>query len=141
MDQTDTKILSTLQTDAHISMARLSEKVGLSLSACHRRVKMLESNGVIAHYAARLDRRRLGLFLLVQALNIGCASWVLAVGMPGFEGQLAVVNWVVGLLFIIRAVQNNSRWSKARRESKHADPMEDRKAQIRAALERGESEE
>lgn len=61
MDQTDTKILSTLQTDAHISMARLSEKVGLSLSACHRRVKMLESNGVIAHYAARLDRRRLGL--------------------------------------------------------------------------------
>jgi len=97
----------------------------------------------VNHVLVRLPgwERRLGLFLLVQALNIGCASWVLAVGMPGFEGQLAVVNWVVGLLFIIRAVQNNSRWSKARRESKHADPMEDRKAQIRAALERGESEE
>lgn len=42
-------------------MAELGEKVGLSLSACHRRVKILESQGVISGYMARLDRLKLGL--------------------------------------------------------------------------------
>ena len=46
-------------------MAELSEQIGLSLSACHRRVKLLESNGVISHYTAQLDRRALGLELQV----------------------------------------------------------------------------
>lgn len=49
MDKLDTKILSVLQRDGQISMARLSEHVGLSLSACHRRVKLLESSGRIAN--------------------------------------------------------------------------------------------
>lgn len=42
-------------------MSALSDRVGLSLSACHRRVKQLEANGVIAGYAARLSRRAVGL--------------------------------------------------------------------------------
>lgn len=42
-------------------MAALSDRIGLSLSACHRRVKLLEAAGVISGYAARLDRRALGL--------------------------------------------------------------------------------
>ncbi len=42
-------------------MAELSERIGLSLSACHRRVKLLESKGLISHYAAHLNRRALGL--------------------------------------------------------------------------------
>lgn len=42
-------------------MAELSEQVGLSLSACHRRVKLLESNRVISHYAALLNRKAIGL--------------------------------------------------------------------------------
>lgn len=42
-------------------MAELSERIGLSLSACHRRVKLLEANGVISHYAALLNRQALGL--------------------------------------------------------------------------------
>ena len=41
-------------------MAALSERIGLSLSACHRRVKLLEAQGVITGYTARLDRRALG---------------------------------------------------------------------------------
>lgn len=61
MDRIDSKILSTLQADGQISMSALSERVGLSLSACHRRVKILEANGVITGYAARLSRRKLGL--------------------------------------------------------------------------------
>ena len=46
-------------------MARLSEQVGLSLSACHRRVKLLEADGKISHYAARLNRKLVGLHIQV----------------------------------------------------------------------------
>jgi DNA-binding Lrp family transcriptional regulator len=46
-------------------MARLSEQVGLSLSACHRRVKILEGDGKISHYAARLNRIEVGLEIQV----------------------------------------------------------------------------
>lgn len=65
MDSLDKRILTTLQKEGSISMARLSEQVGLSVSACHRRVKILEANGVIQDYAARLNRRALGLELQV----------------------------------------------------------------------------
>lgn len=65
MNRLDTKILSILQIDGHISMARLSEQVGLSLSACHRRVKMLEADGKISHYAARLNCKEIGLEIQV----------------------------------------------------------------------------
>lgn len=61
MDRLDYKILSCLQLQGDISMADLSEQIGLSLSACHRRVKLLEANGIISHYAAQLDRHALGL--------------------------------------------------------------------------------
>jgi DNA-binding Lrp family transcriptional regulator len=65
MDAIDIRILSVLQRDGQISMARLSEQVGLSLSACHRRVKILESDGKIANYAARLNRKAVGLEIQV----------------------------------------------------------------------------
>lgn len=65
MDTIDVKILHLLQKDGQMSMSRLSEKVGLSLSACHRRVKLLEASGKIAGYAARLDRMQIGLELQI----------------------------------------------------------------------------
>lgn len=73
MDAIDLRILSQLQKNSQISMARLAEEVGLSLSACHRRVKILEQNGKIRGYAARLDRKALGLefqvFLEVKLIS------------------------------------------------------------------------
>ena len=65
MDRLDYRILSILQKDGQISMSALSQQVGLSLSACHRRVKLLESEGVISSYAARLNRKALGLEIQV----------------------------------------------------------------------------
>jgi DNA-binding Lrp family transcriptional regulator len=61
MDAIDGRILRALQRDARRPVAELAAQVGLSPSACHRRVKLLEEAGVIAGYAARLDRARLGL--------------------------------------------------------------------------------
>ncbi|MFN0262942.1 Lrp/AsnC family transcriptional regulator [Tepidamorphus sp. 3E244] len=60
-DSIDNRILSILQTDGQISMAALSERIGLSLSACHRRVKLMEADNVITGYSARVNRRRIGL--------------------------------------------------------------------------------
>lgn len=61
MDRLDQKILIALQGDARTSMADLGEAVGLSTSACHRRVRLLEEAGVIEGYVARLNREALGL--------------------------------------------------------------------------------
>ncbi len=41
-------------------MAELAEKVALSPSACHRRIKQLEADGVIETYAARINGRKIG---------------------------------------------------------------------------------
>jgi DNA-binding Lrp family transcriptional regulator len=60
MDQIDSRILRALQRDSSRPVAELAAEVGLSASACHRRVKLLEEAGVIAGYAVRLDRGRLG---------------------------------------------------------------------------------
>ncbi|EFO31124.1 AsnC family transcriptional regulator [Roseibium sp. TrichSKD4] len=65
MDSLDLKILDALQNDSRISMAKLSEQVGLSLSACHRRVKILEANGIVSGYTVRLDRNALNLEIQV----------------------------------------------------------------------------
>jgi len=63
MHSTDVRILSELQKDSKRSIAELSERVGLSSSACHRRIHALEDSGVIAGYAAQLapDKMDIGL--------------------------------------------------------------------------------
>ena len=61
MDRFDRNILSELQMDSDRPISETAEKVSLSLSACHRRIKILEEAGVIDGYAARLDKHKLGL--------------------------------------------------------------------------------
>ncbi len=59
LDRIDRRILEVLQESGRISNADLSERVNLSPSACHRRVRRLEADGVIAGYVALLDPLRL----------------------------------------------------------------------------------
>lgn len=63
MDRLDIALLEALQSDSRRSMAELGDRIGLSSSACHRRIKALEEAGVIAGYAARLNATALGLSL------------------------------------------------------------------------------
>lgn len=60
LDDFDHKILAELERDGALTSAALAERVGLSPSACHRRVKALEAAGVITGYAAILSERALG---------------------------------------------------------------------------------
>jgi len=61
MDDTDRKILAELQKDGRISITELGERIGLSLSPCHRRVRALEQAGVISGYRAIINPARVGL--------------------------------------------------------------------------------
>lgn len=61
MDDTDRKILAQLQKDGRLTVTELGERVGLSLSPCHRRVRALEQAGVISDYRARIDPAMVGL--------------------------------------------------------------------------------
>ncbi len=61
MDRHDQLILRALQRDSTISLADLAARIGLSTSACHRRVKQLEADGLISGYRAQLDPLALGL--------------------------------------------------------------------------------
>ncbi len=65
IDDIDRRILTELQRDAALSVDALGEKVGLSRNACWRRVKALESAGVITARVALLDAKKLGLGLMV----------------------------------------------------------------------------
>lgn len=61
MDKLDRKILAELQADGRLSVTELAEKIGLSLSPCHRRLRALEQSGVIQGYRVQLDPGNLGL--------------------------------------------------------------------------------
>ncbi|KPH57605.1 Lrp/AsnC family transcriptional regulator [Novosphingobium aerophilum] len=61
MDRADRALLGALQADSSRSIAELAALVNLSPSACHRRIRALEEQGLILGYAARVDARRLGL--------------------------------------------------------------------------------
>jgi len=56
----DRKILHELQENCRQSSASIGEKIGLSPSACHRRIGLLEERGLIERYAARLNGEKLG---------------------------------------------------------------------------------
>lgn len=65
MDRTDRAILAVLQEDARMSNVELAGRVGLSPSACLRRVAALEKSGVIDGYRAQLNLDSLGHSVLV----------------------------------------------------------------------------
>lgn len=68
MDKIDTSILIELQKDASLSQRDLADRVGLSQNACWRRLKALNERGVLEGSTARIDRRKLGLDLVVFVL-------------------------------------------------------------------------
>lgn len=61
LDPLDHRIISELQKNGRITNAELAERINLSASACHRRVKRLEDSGVISGYAMIIDQTRVGL--------------------------------------------------------------------------------
>ena len=58
------------------------------------------------------------LFWFLQLSSVLYGSWVLIWGIPGFTGQLNVINWLVGLLFYYHAARNYLRFQKYKQRQK-----------------------
>jgi len=71
LDKLNARILQELKKDGRMSNTELASKVGLSPSACLRRVQELENIGIIQGYRAVVDQGKLG---------IGCVAYI-AVGL------------------------------------------------------------
>lgn len=67
IDRIDRRILEELQADASLSASALGEKVGLSQTACWRRVQRLEEEGVIRKRVALVDARAVGCETIILA--------------------------------------------------------------------------
>ncbi|MDO6965726.1 Lrp/AsnC family transcriptional regulator [Rhizobium alvei] len=65
LDSMDMAILSVLRRQGRISNADLAERVGLSPSACSRRLDILEKSGVIEGYYARISHKALDYKMMV----------------------------------------------------------------------------
>ncbi len=65
LDATDIAMLRILQQNGRISNADLAERIGLSASACSRRMDMLEKSGVISGYYARTSHKALDYRMMV----------------------------------------------------------------------------
>ena len=55
MDAIDKNILSSLQSDSSVPLARIASQVGLSQTPCWRRIQKLEEAGIIRRRVALLD--------------------------------------------------------------------------------------
>ena len=98
MDRIDHAILTNLQENARISNVELATVVGLSPSACLRRVAQLEKIGIIDGYHAALNAARLGhdVLVLVQITLEGQSAEMLA----EFEAAAANIQQVLAVFLI-----------------------------------------
>ena len=80
------KILRELVRDAKQSNLELADRVGLSPSACLRRVQDLEKRGVIRGYRARLDSAQTGRAYVVY-VAVGLSEHTKA-AQTGFEAAM-----------------------------------------------------
>ena len=94
IDEIDTRILSLLQRDATLSVDQISEAVNLSRNACWRRIKRMESEGVITARVALVDASKVGAPLTAMVLirtSAHDADW-----MNKFQRTLRAMPEVVG---------------------------------------------
>jgi len=73
IDEIDRKLLNVLQDNSRITIRELSERLHLSTTPIHERIKKLEKNGFIKHYVTLLDPKMLGkkltVFVSVSLMN------------------------------------------------------------------------
>ena len=65
LDSKDLAILALLQTNARMTVKEISQKMHLSATPVHERIKRMEANGVIKQYATLLDHTKIKKSLIV----------------------------------------------------------------------------
>ena len=93
MDRIDTAILKLLAADARAPVSQVATAVGLSQSACTRRIQALEASGHITGYGARLGHRLLG-FRITALVDITLGTQI-EEDLARFERAVAEIDGVV----------------------------------------------
>jgi Lrp/AsnC family leucine-responsive transcriptional regulator len=93
LDKLDRDLLRVLQSDGRLSNAELAQRIGLSPSACFRRLQRLEEQGVIAGYAAELNGEAIGKPTTVF-IEVTLASQV-STALDAFERAVAACDDVL----------------------------------------------
>ncbi len=79
IDATDRTILKLLAKDASLSLAEIAAKVGLTATPCWKRIRRLETAGIIRGRVAVIDAERVGLpvsaFVSVETADHS-AAWL-----------------------------------------------------------------
>jgi Lrp/AsnC family transcriptional regulator, leucine-responsive regulatory protein len=65
LDEIDRQILNILQQDSTVPVKDIAEKVGLSATPTYERIKFMENSRIITKYVALIDRKKVGINLLV----------------------------------------------------------------------------
>jgi DNA-binding Lrp family transcriptional regulator len=93
LDRIDSAILQRLAADARASVSGIANDVGLSQSACTRRIQGLEAAGLIEGYGARLGLKRLG-FHVTALVDITLGTQI-EEDLEQFEAAVATIDGVV----------------------------------------------
>lgn len=65
MDQIDKQILALIQHNSQLTYKEIAEKIKLSLTPVHDRIKKMEASGVIDRYVALVNKKAVGRNLIV----------------------------------------------------------------------------
>ncbi len=95
LDRTNQNIIDQLERNGRISNAELANRVGLSASACLRRVQELERRGIIQGYKAQINRHAIGLGLTAFVM-VGLSEHTTKAAQ-GFEDAVSASREVVEL--------------------------------------------
>jgi len=93
MDSYNERILQELTANGRITNAELAQKIGLSASACLRRVQELESKGIIKGYRVVLDYKALGRGF-VAYVTVGLSTHT-SEAQKSFENAISLSHEVV----------------------------------------------
>jgi Lrp/AsnC family leucine-responsive transcriptional regulator len=78
VEEIDRAIVAALTQDGRLSYTDLAEKVGLSVSAAHQRVRRLEQRGILRGYSAKVDYPALDLpltaFVAIRPIDLSQAD-------------------------------------------------------------------
>jgi Lrp/AsnC family transcriptional regulator, leucine-responsive regulatory protein len=93
MDRIDRSILNILAADARATVSQVAAQVGLSQSACTRRIQALEAAGHVLGYGARLNQRSLG-FRVTALVDITLGTQI-EEDLAHFEREVARIDGIV----------------------------------------------
>lgn len=102
IDSIDRRILELIQEDASLSVADIAEQVGLSSSPCWRRIKRMETAGIILGRVTLLEPDRLGLgFEVIANVKLALPS---KENLDAFEKLLSLWPEVMECMTVTGAV-------------------------------------